>query len=187
MFVDYLTLMLVNLVAGLVLLAVFLVFFIDNDQKRLAPGFLVTGFLSTVTGLHLTLTWPLPGANNIPIGEMSLFFGVLFLVAGLALIFEWDLMGIAIVAAFAGLAAVVLGIRYINLGMSQSPLLSGLGFIVAGVGGILTVPAYFLRENRIIRIVVAIVLLVAAAIWALTGYGAYWSHLEGFSGYSPMG
>ena len=86
MFVDYLTVMIVNLVAGLALLAVHVVFFMENDPKRLAPGFLVTGFISTVTGLHLTLTWPLPGANNIPIGEMSLLFGVLFLVAGLALI-----------------------------------------------------------------------------------------------------
>jgi len=139
MFIDYLTVMIINLVAGLFLLAVHLVFFVNNDEKKLAPGFLVTGLISTVTGFHLAFTWPLPGANNIPISEMSILFGVLFLVAGFALIFEWDLLGISIVAAFAGLASIVIGLRYFSLGMSQEPVLSGLGYIIAGVGAMLTV------------------------------------------------
>jgi len=187
MFVDYLTLLMINLVAGLFLLAVHFVFFAENESRKLAPGFLATGFISTVAGLHLTLTWQLPGANNIPIGEMSVFFGVLFLVAGLSMVFDWDLLGVTIVAGFAGLAAVVLGLRYLSLGMSQHPVLSGLGYIIAGAGAILTIPGYFFRSSRIVRYVAAGVLAVAAAIWAVTGYGAYWSHLESFATYSPAG
>ena len=187
MFVDYLTVMIVNLVAGLALLAIHVVFFLDQDQKRLALGFLATGFISTVTGLHLTLTCPLPGANNIPIGELSLLFGVLFLVAGFALIFEWDLLGVAIVAAFAGFAAIIVGLRYFDLGMSRHPVMSGLGFIAAGLGAMLTVPAYFLKQSLLVRWIVALILVAAAVLWAISGYGGYWAHLESFAQYSPFG
>jgi putative membrane protein len=187
MFIDYLTVMILNLVAGLVILAWFVFRYLDKDQIKVAPGLLVTGFISTVTGLHMIFTWPLPGSNNIPMGEMSLLFGVLLFAAGIAVIKNWDLLTLTIYAVFAGFAAIVIGLRYINLGMSKSPLMSGMGFILAGAGAMLTFPVYLLRRNKGVRIIVALVLLVAAAIWALTAYGAYWGHLESFSKWSPGG
>jgi putative membrane protein len=187
MFVDYLTLMLVNLVAGLLLLAVHLVFFMEQDSKRLAPGFLLTGSLGAATGLHMTLKWPLPGPHNIAFGEMSLLFGALFFFAGLALLREWDLLGLGIYAVLAGLAAVVVGARILNKSLTQEPVLTFLGYLFTGVGGILTLPAYLLHKSLAFRIVVALVLLVGAAIWAFTGYGSYWVHLESFAKYFPGG
>jgi putative membrane protein len=187
MFIDYLTLMILNLVAGLVILAYFVFRYLDKDQLKVAPGLLVTGFVSTVTGFHMIFTWPLPGSNNIPMGEMSVLFGVLLLALGIAAIKNWDLLTLTLYAVFAGFAAVIIGIRYINLGMSKSPLLSGMGFILAGAGGMLTFPVYLLRRNKAVRIFLALVLLAAAAIWALTAYGAYWAHLESFSKWAPGG
>jgi putative membrane protein len=187
MFVDYLTVMILNLVAGLVILAWFVFRYLDKDQQKVAPGLLVSGFISTVTGLHMIFTWPLPGSNNIPMGEMSLLFGVLLLALGIAVLRNWDLLTLTVYAVFAGFAAVIIGLRYINLGMSKSPLLSGMGYIVAGVGGMLTFPVYLLRRHKGVRVILALVLLLAAAIWALTAYGAYWSHLESFSKWAPGG
>jgi len=187
MFVDYLTLMLVNLVAGLLLLALHLVAFMERSPKRLAPGFLLTGFIGTAAGLHMTLTWPLPGVHNIAFGEMSLLFGALFFFAGLALLREWDLLGLGIYAVLAGVAAVVVGARILNLGLTKQPLVTFLGFLLTGVGGILTLPAYLLHKSIAFRVVVALVLVAGAAIWALTAYGSYWVHLESFAKYFPGG
>ncbi len=187
MFVDYLTLMLVNLVAGLLLMAIHLVFFMEREPKRLAPGFLLTGFLGAATGLHMALKWPLPGPHNIAFGEMSLLFGALFFFTGLALLREWDLLGLGIYAVLASLAALVVGARILNKGMTQAPLLTFLGYLFTGVGGILTLPAYLLRKSLAFRVVVAVLLLLGAAIWAFTGYGSYWAHLESFAKYFPGG
>ena len=187
MFVDYLTVMLINLVAGLLLLALHLVAFIQRSPKKLAPGFLLTGFIGAATGLHMTLTWPLPGGHNIAFGEMSLLFGALFFFAGLALLRDWDLLGLGIYAVLAGVAAVVVGTRILNLGLTKQPLVTFLGFLLTGVGGILTLPAYLLHKSIAFRVVVALVLVAGAAIWALTAYGSYWVHLESFAKYFPGG
>ena len=187
MFVDYLTVMLINLVAGLLLLALHLVAFIQRSPKKLAPGFLLTGFIGAATGLHMTLTWPLPGGHNIAFGEMSLLFGALFFFAGLALLRDWDLLGLGIYAVLAGAAAVVVGARILDKGMTKEPLVSFLGYLLTGAGGILVLPAYLLRKSAAVRVVVALVLAGAAVIWALTGYASYWGHLESFAKYFPGG
>ncbi len=187
MFIDYVALMLINLATGLVLLALFVILYPDHDPKKAAPGLLASGFISVATGLHMIFTWPLPGSYNIAFGGMAVLFGVLVFGAGLLGVFAWDLLGLAIYAALAGLAAVVVGVRIGVLGMTKSPALSLLGYVFTGAAGILTLPMYFLRKSLAFRIIVAAVMLVGAAIWAFTGYGAYWEHLEAFSKWSPGG
>lgn len=185
MFIDFLALMLVNLVIGLVLLAIYIVFFLDTNGKRIAPGFLVPGIILPVAGFRLIFTWPLPGSYNIAYGELAVLVGVLFFVAWLALTFEWDLLSVGVVAVLASIAAVIVGLRIINLKMTTEPSLEGIGFIATGLGGILTLPSYLLRKSLAVRIVTAIVLLVGAAIFALTGYAEYWTHLSGFAKWLP--
>ena len=69
MFIDYITLMLINMVAGLVLLADFVYRGLDGaNPKRWIPGFGLVGAIALVTGLHMTLTWPVPGSFNISFG-----------------------------------------------------------------------------------------------------------------------
>lgn len=190
--VDYLTLMLVNMTAGLVVLAHYVFRGIPaEDKKPWAAGFAITGFIGVTTGLHMSLTWPLPGSHNILFGEPTVLFGALFLGAALALWNEWRMATVAIYAFFAGLVAVVLGVRVMNLGLTRSPFVAGLGYILSGLGGMLAwlccllESIVSLRTSRALRIIGVLVLVAAAAIWALIGYNAYWGHIESFSDYVP--
>jgi putative membrane protein len=187
MFIDYITLMLINMVAGLVLLAGFVYQGIGHSHaKQWIPGFGMAGAIAFVTGLHMTFTWPIGGSYNIAFGETSMLFGILFIGASVCLAMGWDLMSVGIYAFFAGLVAVVIGARIINLGLTRQPLLSGLGFILTGLGGVASVPTLlYFKNNRTWRILGAVVLLAAAFIWALSGYLAYWGHLEMFQKWVP--
>jgi putative membrane protein len=193
MLIDYLTLMLVSMTAGLFLLAYYVYRGIGvENAKRWVPGFTMTGFIAVITGLHMSLTWPLTGSYNIAFGEMSVLFGILFLGAALALWKGWEMRTVSIYAFFAGLAAVVVGARVISLGMTKRPVVSGIGFILTGMGGLfawlccLAEPVLSLSTNRVLRAIGALVLIAAAVIWAFTGYLAYWEHLESFSKWVPL-
>lgn len=187
MFIDYISLMLINMVAGLVLLADFVYRGLDGaNLKRWIPGFGLVGAIALVTGLHMTLTWPVPGSFNISFGETTVLFGGLYVAAAIAIAQGWDLLSLAVYGFFAGLTAIVVGVRIINLGQTNRPLEAGLGFVLTGLGGVLAAPTLvYLRHNKIWRTVGAGVLLVAALIWAIIGFQAYWGHLEGFSEWQP--
>lgn len=186
MFIDYLTLLLINMVAGLITLAIYIFRGLDDPiQQRWAPAFAMPGILALIGGLHLALTWPLPGPYNAAFGDLTVLFGILFLGAAVTLAKGLDLLPLAIYAFFAGLAGVLVGIRIIHLGMTGAPILSGMGFILTGLGGIFAAPVLYFRSNKFLRTIGALVLAGAAAIWALTGYGGYWMHLESFSKWLP--
>ncbi|HEX9841427.1 MAG TPA: DUF981 domain-containing protein [bacterium] len=187
MFIDYVTLMLINLVAGLVLMAAWI--FLDADtpaQRRWGPGLLMSGLLALVTGLHMIFTWPLPGPFNILYGEMSVFFGILLVGLGFVLLAGLDVLPIAIYAAFVGVAALLIGVQVLNLGLSKHPALTGVGFIWMGVIGLGAVPMLRLRGLPAFRVFGAVGLLIAAVIWAVTGYTAYWGHIEPFGKWKPV-
>ena len=187
MFINYITLMLINLVVGLFLLAGYVYLGLSEPhQKRWIPGFGMTGAIALTTGLHMIFTWPVRGSFNIAYGEMSVLFGALFLATCLAIAFSWDLITVAVYGFFAGVAALLIGLRIINLGLTKQPLLSGVGFILTGLGGIFAAPTLYFKTNRTLRIVGAIVLVVAALIFALTGYLAYWNHLADYSNWKPL-
>ncbi len=192
--IDYLTLMLINMTAGLVVLAHYVYRGIVAEDKRpWVAGFAITGFIAVTTGLHMSFNWPLPGSHNILFGEPTVLFGTLFLGAALALRNEWEMASVSVYAFFAGLVAVVLGVRVMDLGLTRSPVVAGLGYILSGLGGLLAwlccllQPLVSLRASRTLRVIGALVLLAAAAIWALTGYAAYWDHIESFADYVPPG
>lgn len=185
MFIDYITLMLVNMVAGLFLLAYYVYQGIDDTDQRWIPGFGMTGGIALATGLHMIWTWPINGSFNIAFGETTVLFGILFIGAALSLAQGWELLTVAIYAFFAGLVAIVVGLRLINLGLTQQPLLAGIGFILTGLGGVFAAPTLYLKTNRTWRLIGAIVLVVAALIWALIGYMAYWNHLDTFQKWVP--
>jgi putative membrane protein len=185
MFVDYLTIMIINIVAGLIITGIFVLLYLEKDRKKVAPGFLVTGFISTVTGLHLIFTWPLPGSYNIPFGEMSLFYGILFFVAGIAVLRDWDLLTLAVYAVFAGASSILLGVRIFSLKLTNEPLVAMLGFVLSGLAGVLSLPVYLLRKSPVVRILAALLLLGAAVVWAIVGYAAYWDHMAAFGKWLP--
>ncbi|PSB04157.1 DUF981 family protein [Merismopedia glauca] len=187
MFIDYITLMLINMAAGLVILAGFVYQGWNSpESKRWIPGFGITGAVALATGLHVVFTWPLTGVFNIAYGETTVLFGILFLATAIALAQGWDLKAIAIYAFFAGVVAIVVGLRIINLGLTKQPLISGIGFLLTGLAGICALPSLYLPNNRNWRLIGVVVLSVAALIWAQTGYLSYWSHLETFNKWVPM-
>lgn len=185
--INYLTLMLINMVAGLVLLATFVYQGLDsNHTRRWVPGFGMTGAIALATGLHMIWNWPLRGSFNIAYGETSVLFGVLFVTTSLALALGWELFTITVYAFFAGAVAILTGIRVINLDITQRPLLVGLGFILTGLGGVLAAPTLlYLKTNRTWRLLGTAVLLAAALIWAFIGYYTYWGHLESYTDWQP--
>lgn len=187
MFIDYLSLVMINMVAGTVLLAYYLWKGIDEtDQRAYAAGFGGVGLVALITGLMISFTWPLPGSYNVGFGETTTLFGVVFLGTALALSQGWSLVPIAIYAFFAGIDAVIVGIRILSLGLTQEPLLSAVGFVLAGLGGIFAAPFFmFFRNNRVFRMLAVLVLLATAVIWAVTFYGALWGHLASFAKWLP--
>jgi len=190
MFIDYVTLLLINMVCGLFVLAHFAFYGLDAPQgepRRWWTAFGVTGLVALVGGFHMVFTWPLPGPYNSAFGEMSVLFGAVYLGLGLALLANVSLAPIGVYAFFAGLAAVVLGARIIDLGMTQSPNLSGIGFIATGLGGMLLCLVLRLRSSKMARTIFAVLLVIAALIWSLTGYMALWGHMhpESFGKWKP--
>ena len=187
MFINYITLMLTNLTAGLVLLAAFVYWGLDsNNQKRWIPGFGVTGAIALSTGLHMIWTWPVLGSFNIAYGETSVLIGALFVGLALALAHGWDLITLAIYGFFAGITAMVIGFRIVHLGLTLKPMLSGIGFILTGLGGVCAAPMLHWRKQRMLRVCGAVILLIAALIWAFTDVLALWGHLSRYSNWQPL-
>ncbi|WOD38532.1 DUF981 domain-containing protein [Nodosilinea sp. E11] len=187
MFINYITLMLINMAAGLVLLADFVYRGLDGaNQKRWIPGFGLVGAIALVTGLPMIWTWPVIGSFNISFGETTVLFGGLYVAAAIAIAQGWDLLSLAVYAFFAGLTSIVIGLRIVNLGQTLQPLVAGLGFGLTGLGGVLAAPTLtYLRYNKSWRTAGAVVLLLAALVWAIIGYRAYWGHLESFGDWQP--
>ena len=108
--------------------------------------------------------------------------GLLAVILGLSQ--GWDLLPMAIYGFFAGVDAVIVGIRIISLGLTEEPIVSGIGFILAGLGGVLATPGLkLLKTNKTFRIIAAIVVLVTADVWVVTFYSSLWAHLSNFAPY----
>lgn len=187
MFINFVSLMLINLVAGLVLLAYFVYDGLDSpDRQKYTPGFAIVGLIASITGFFMIFTWPLPASYNIAFGETSVMFGLLFLGAALATGLSWHLISVAIYGFIAGLAAIDYGARILSLGLTQAPAAAGAGYILAGLAGVLTIPAALWHSNRLLRLILVAVLLGAAGIFAVTGYAAIWAHLSDYLKWVPF-
>jgi putative membrane protein len=186
-FLDFVSLLLVNMVAGFVLLAFYVYFGLqDPDQKRWAPGFLLVGLVAVIFGGRIVMTWPLPGSFNTAYGESSVLFGSVYLAAGACLALSWGLETVVLYAFFAGLAAMVMGVRIFTLGLSSLPWLTAVGFLLSGGLGVCSAPVYlWLRACWPVRVLGALAALGAALVWAANAYPAYWMHLASFVSWKP--
>ncbi len=185
MFVDYVALMLVNLTIAMVLVALYFAKYINENPKVLAPGLLLTGFVGLVTGLHMIFFWPLPSSYNIAFGELMVLYAALLVFTGIAFLADWELLSMGIVAVLGGVVSVIVGVRVFNRGMTKEPLVAALGYVATGAAGILSLPAYLTKKSPVLRMLAALAALGAAIIWAITGYGSYWAHLESFAKWAP--
>ena len=185
MFVDRLTLLLVNMMVALILHALFMARFIEKEPKKMIPGFLLTGAIALIAGFRMVFTWPLPGPYNIIYGELSVLLGGFFFMAGLSINFGWDLITIGIYSLFAGAASILLGVKILSAGLTSEPLVAALGFIVTGATAVVTLPALAMPKMKIIRWLVALGAVVSALIWILVGFPAYWAHIDAFAKWAP--
>jgi putative membrane protein len=131
----------------------------------------------------MTLTWPVPGAYNIAFGEMNVLFSVLLLALAAALARDWNLLPLGAYAFLAGIAAIVVGIRIMDLGMTLQPTVAGIAFLLSGGVGVLAVPVYVLRGAPIFRMMAILFAVVAGLVWGFMSFAAYWSHLSEYEGY----
>lgn len=187
MFIDYLTLIMINMVAGTALLAYYLWKGMDEaDQRPYAAAFFGVGLLSLITGLQLSFTWPLPGSYNVGYGDTTTLFGVVFLITAIALWQGWNLVPVSLYAFFAGIDAVIVGVRIFSLQLTKEPLLSAIGFILAGLGGLGAAPFFlWFKGNKTVRMLGVLLLVATALLWAVTFYGSLWGHLDSFSKWVP--
>jgi putative membrane protein len=187
MFIDFLTLVMINLVAGTVLLAYYLWKGIDEkNQQAYAPAFLLTGLVSFVAGLQISFTWPLPGSYNVGYGDTATLFGVVFLATGLALWKGWSLLPVSIYSFFAAIDALIVGFRIYSLQLTKEPLISAVGFILSGLAGLGVFPFFmWFRDNKMVRWIGILLLLGTALLWAITFYGSLWGHMASFAKYVP--
>lgn len=187
MFIDFLTLLLANMTAGLAVFGWFLLRGLaSEDNKAWAPAFAVPGLIALVFGGIITATWPLPGQFNIMYGEMSVLFGAVFLGAAWALARGWSLSPLSIVTLVAGLYAILIGQQILSeqlLPMKNT--ISGMAFILTGAGGVLLGVVLCLKKAPLIRWAAAAVVLAAAFIWGAATCNAYRGHLRMFAGYLP--
>jgi len=188
MFIDYVGLLLINMMIGYVLLAAYVYRGLDDPlNKRWVPGFAMVGVIAFVFGGHMVMTWPIIGQYNDAFGEMSVLLGIIFLGAAFAIGKGWSLTMVAVYAFFAGLAAIDLGACIISMKMTLVPNLSGAGFILSGLGGVMAAPTLlWFRNNRPFRTLAALILLAAALIWAVTVYPEYWMHMKAFAKWLPL-
>lgn len=187
MFIDFLTLVMINLVAGTALLAYYLWRGIDEeDQRPYAAAFFIVGLVSLITGLQISFTWPLPGSYNVGYGDTTTLFGVVFLGTAIALWQRWSLIPISIYALFAAIDALIVGVRIWSLQLTKEPLISAVGFILAGLSGLGVFPfLMWFRQNRTVRWIGILLLLGTTLLWAVTFYGSLWAHMESFSKWLP--
>ncbi len=187
MFIDFLTLVMINLLAGTVLLAFYLWRGIDEkDQRPYASAFFVTGLVSLIAGLQISFTWPLPGSYNVGYGDATTLFGVVFLGTAIALWQGWSLIPISLYSFFAAIDALIVGIRIWSLQLTKEPLISAIGFVLAGLSGLGVFPfLMWFRENKIVRWIGILLLLGTALLWAITFYGSLWDHMASFAKWVP--
>ncbi|HOW58465.1 MAG TPA: DUF981 domain-containing protein [Candidatus Omnitrophota bacterium] len=179
---DYVTLMLINMAAGFFLLACFVFEDLEKvNPKRWVAAFLLPGAIAFLLGLHMVFTWPLPGSYNIAFGELSVLWGGLLLAASLALAYNWDLKPLGIYGFFSGLVSVITGLQFLRLGLSNTPVMAGFGFLLSGFAGLFSLPVLLWRSNKPLRFFSGTMLMIIALLWAYFACTAYWGHLAIFS------
>ncbi len=189
MFIDFITLLLANMTAGLLVLATFFGWGAGRERARAwAPALAVVGLVALVGGFYMALTWPVRemGERNVrwanpAFGEMTVLFGAAFLGAAGAVRRGRGLVPVTVYAAVAGGVAMVVGARLWGLGLTQTPRMTGIGFLLTGALGPLALAAAGLPRSRVARTAAALVAAGAAGLWAMVAVKGYWGHLAMWS------
>lgn len=72
-----------------------------------------------------------------------------------------------------------------NLELTKHPTSSGVAFVWMGTIGIFSAPMSLLRKSPAFRTFGTAGLVIAAFLWGITGYAAYWDHVTPFGSWKP--
>lgn len=177
--INYLTLIMIDLIAGYTLLTYFLAIGLDVERgKGLAAAFGGVGLLNLVLGLGITLTWPLPGSYNILFGEATAMFGIVFLAAGIAIAREWDLYPITLIASIFGIYVLIAGWGIFSLNMTRTPLMTTLLYLLVGITALLAPLGWKKRESGGLLKAGMALTIITALLWFVTFAGSLLGHLQ---------
>ncbi len=80
--IDFLTLMLINMAAGLVVLARYVCEGVGRPRPaEMGSGVALPGLVALLNGLRVAWTWPLPEGSTRRLARPSVLLGVLFIGA----------------------------------------------------------------------------------------------------------
>jgi uncharacterized membrane protein len=181
MTIDYLPMMLINTAAALVVAATFMLKGIVSENPRpWIAGFVMTGTVALLGGLHMCFTWPLSYRwANVAFGEPSVMLGIVLLGTALALTKSWQLWPVGVYALLAGLAVIAVGLKIYAENLTKMPAMTTAGFVLAGVAGVLTLPIFLCPKRcKELRILAAALMLISATIWMATALPAFWMHVS---------
>lgn len=157
-----------------------------RDLKPWITALGAVGLLAFLTGLYTIMYWPLTGSYNIAFGEPATFYGLVLMAAAYSLARSWSLLPVGLLSFIVSIDPIVTGVRLINLHMTQAPAVSGLGFIFAGLTGLMALPvAATAGTKKNLWWLLAVPAVIAACIWATMAYPAAWEHLKSFSTWTP--
>ncbi|MGC9454332.1 MAG: DUF981 family protein [Phycisphaerae bacterium] len=178
---DYVTLLLVNMAAGLFIFAHYVLLGMNRpNQKGWVPAFGVVGLVAFCAGLHMTLTWPIREPYswaNMAFGELSVLLGATFLAGAFAVAYGRYLLPVSLYAMFGGVAAIVLGVFIAGSGLTSQPVPASAGFIFTGAAGAMLPIVALCGRGVFVRMVEAVIAAAAGAIWLVLGYSAFWQHM----------
>ena len=188
MFIDYLTLIMINTITGIALLGQFLWKGLDDEaeHRSYAPAFGGVGFLALFLGLAMSITWPLPGSHNIYFGGATTLFGVVFLVTAFSLNRQTNLVPTTTLAFFAGIYALLAGVNMLVVGSAQQPPAAAFALLLSGLIGVSAAPyLMFFKESKMLRRVALVALLLTASMWMILFVASFWVHLSEFAAWMP--
>lgn len=186
MFVNYLTLMLLNIAIGFFFLGIYAYRQHQrSDFQKWVPLFGMIGIIAFILGLHMIMTWPIPGSYNIPYGELSILFGALFLGAAYALKNSLDLSLLTVYSFFVGALGILVGVRIAHLGLTKEPIISGVLFAASGLAAMLAFPIHRVKNKAFVHHIGATVMIIVSFGWLFYAYSAYWSHMEQYQNWKP--
>lgn len=178
-FIDYLTIMLIDLAGGLINLTWFLwKLNKPKEYSKFVSGFLLVGILGLLTSLPMVLTWPLPGSYNIAFGEPMLLFSLIFLLLAISIIKQWPWDGIVVFAVLGSIMAIVIGIAIYSFNLTNTPFFAMMGYLMTAFGALISSYLVYRPKNKPLLILATILFVLSTILWLYIGYYAYYMHLS---------
>ncbi|MGC8597580.1 MAG: DUF981 family protein [Thermocladium sp.] len=157
-----------------------------DELKSIGLVMMMLGVPTTIFGLTMSITWPLPGSYNILFGDAFLYLGIVTLIGGLLLYgVEPDkFKASSFPVAFLSLITIIYGASIYTHGLTNSPVLAFAFYLFEGLSGIVTALLLYRRTKSIAYTVIAL-LVIATIIMLIIDVGAIFQHPALFAKYSP--